>query len=358
MKAQLVFEDGTMFAGETPRPIQDKIGEVILNTAVVGYQEMLTDPANAGKILVLTYPLIGNYGIAPKFDESRAIWLAGLVCKDISRMYSNWQATGGFGDFVKARNLSVLNAVDTRTVAVHLRDKGEMWGIVSSSPDSPQALLAKLKKDRKEAPPVSFQGISTERATKAGKTKGNYTLAVLDLGLTQGLIAQLTTLGCSLHIFPFDTDIKTMLKIKPHGLVISNGPEGAAEFPGVAANIRACIKKVPILGISTGCQALAVALGAKTKKMKIGHRGVNYPISYPPSLKGEITVQNHSWAIDGPSLKKIKDVKASAFNLNDQSIEEIESKKLRIRGVQYYPTSPGFGEASPVLKRFLATLKA
>jgi carbamoyl-phosphate synthase small subunit len=353
MKALLMLEDGASFRGETPCAIRDKTGGAILNTAVVGYQEMMTDPANAGKILVLTYPLIGNYGVAPKFNESSRCWLSGLVFKDKSRMYSNWQARGSLDTFVNEQKVNVITGVDTRTLAVHLRTKGEMWGIVSTSADT-GLLLSKIRQAKKTA--LSFRDISTAQARRAGRPKGKYTLAILDLGITHSIIAQLESLGCALHIFPFNASAADIATIKPHGLIISNGPEGAKEFPQVASALKPCIKKWPILGISTGCQALAVALGAKTRRMKLGHRGVNCPIIYPPSLRGEITVQNHAWTIDPTSLKKVKDVRATAFNVNDQTIEEIESKKLRLMGVQYYPASPGCAEPSGVFKRFLSML--
>jgi carbamoyl-phosphate synthase small subunit len=357
MKAILMLEDGKSLAAEAASAITDSIGEVVLNTAVVGYQQMLTDPANAGKILVLTYPLIGNYGCAPKFNESKKVWLSGLVIKEESRICSNWQAKESFGDFVTRNSLPVISKVDTRTLTVHLRQKGSLWGIISTSGFEGKELLSKIEIFRKQKAISILPEISVARKTElAQQKKKGKTIAVLDLGVTQSLLSQLQRLGFSLTLFPYNTKAQEILRSKPQGLVISNGPEEDSSLPEVAENLKALLGEVPILGISTGHQVLARSLGAKVAKMKLGHRGVNYPLHNPASYKGEITVQNHSWVVDADSLAKIKDVKITGYNLNDRTVEEIESKKLRLLGAQYLPFSPGFEEVHPVFKRFLKIL--
>jgi carbamoyl-phosphate synthase small subunit len=345
-----MLEDGRSFSAEA-LCAGETIGEVIMNTAVVGYQEMMTDPANAGKILVLTYPLIGNYGIALKFNESKKIWLAGMVIKEKARFFSNWQAKESLDDFVKEQKLLLVSKVDTRTLAVHLRQKGEQLGIISTSCLDTKELLAKLRvfKGRvKMLPEISRKKISR----LGGKNKDKRT-AVLDLGLTNSTLSQLQALGLSLTILPYNASSRQIMRDRPQGLILSSGPE---EDPGLAEtveNIKPLIGKLPILGLGAGHQVLCRALGAKFTRMKLGHRGVNYPIHNPVSYKGEITVQNHCWTADAESLGKIKALKISAYNLNDRSVEEIESKKLKILGAQYIPASPGFGEVNPLFKRFL-----
>ncbi len=356
MKAILMLEDGKSFAGEGVGVEGEKIGGVIFNTAVVGYQEMVTDPANAGKILVLTYPLIGNYGTAPKFNESKGVWVVGLVIKEKARVFSNWQAKASFGDFIKEHNLVTMSEADTRTLAVHLRQKGEMLGIISTKNFEAKELLAKINDFKKKPAESLLPKISVAKPVHIGKEKARYKIAILDLGITNSTIRQLEALGCSITLLPFNTSAQEISRLKLKGLIISNGPEEDAGLREVVNNIKPLIGKLPILGISTGHQVLAQALGAKIIKLKLGHRGVNYPIHNPASYKGEITVQNHGYVVDADSLSKIKAVKITGYNLNDRTVEEIESKKLKIISTQYYLASPGFNEVNEVFKKFIKML--
>jgi carbamoyl-phosphate synthase small subunit len=324
---------------------------------VVGYQEMMTDPANAAKILVLTYPLIGNYGCAPKFNESKNVWLSALVIKEKSRIFSNWQAKTSFDAFIKAHKLLTISEVDTRTLAVHLRQKGEMFGIVSTDTFAAKELLAKINSFRKNTTTSLLPKISVEKPASLGKTRAkNKRIAILDLGITNSILKQLEALGLSIILMPYNSLPEEILRLKPQGLIISPGPEEDIALKDVVTNIRPLIGKLPILGISTGHQVLARALGAKITKLKLGHRGVNYPIHNPAAYKAEITAQNHACVVDVDSLNKIKDVKITAFNLNDRTVEEMESKKLKLIGVQYYPVSPGFNEVNDIFKRFVKLL--
>lgn len=358
MKAILMLEDGQSFAGEVSGNQQgERIGKVVLNTAVVGYQEMMTDPANAGKILVFTYPLIGNYGINPKFNESAKCWLNGLVIKEKSRIYSNWQAKKSFDDFLREQNLLAISEVDTRTLAVYLRQKGEMLGIISTKTFNEKELLSKIADFRKTSGNSLLPEISLPTPRHLGKKNAKLRIAILDLGITNSIIKQLESLGLSITILPYNTPGDEILHFKPHGLVISNGPEADRGLKDVAENIKPLINRLAILGISTGFQVVACALGARLTKLKLGHRGVNYPMHNPASYKGEITTQNHSYAVDAASLNKIKNLKITGFNLNDRTVEEVESKKLKLIGVQYYPVSPGFNEVNPVFKRFIKLIK-
>ncbi|MFA5090231.1 MAG: glutamine-hydrolyzing carbamoyl-phosphate synthase small subunit [Candidatus Omnitrophota bacterium] len=351
MKAILVLEDGRIFEGESSGAQGEAIGELMPNTAVVGYQEMMTDPANIGKILILTYPLIGNYGCAQKFNESSRVWLAGMVIKEKSRIFSNWQAKEGFGDFAKASSLPVISALDTRTLAVHLRQKGRMLGVISTRCFDVKQLRDKIAALRNKPAESQLPRVCVSKPVSLGKARGRK-LAVLDLGITRSIIRQIKSLGFSMVLFPYNTPADKIRKIKPDALVISNGPEQDPALKEVADNIKPLLGELPILAISTGCQVLSLALGAKVSKMKVGHHGVNYPIHSPVSYKGEITVQNHSYVVDIESLNKIKDVRITAYNLNDHSVEEIESRRRRFIGVQYYPVSPGFNEVHSVFTRF------
>lgn len=357
MKAVLMLEDGKSFYGESLDNVADVIGEVYINTAVVGYQEMITDPANTNKILCLTYPLIGNYGVAPKFNQSNKVWLSGCIIKEKSKIYSNWQAKSSLDEFIRKHKLPTLFGVDTRSIAVHLRNKGEQLGIISTSSFEAKVLLTKISSYRNLPKNSLLPQISIDKIKHFGKAqRAKSKIAILDLGVTYSIIRQLEALGLSITLLPFNTSYKEMRNIKVNGLIISNGPEQDPGLKIVADNIKPLINKLPILGISTGAQVLAAALGVKITKLKIGHHGVNYPMHNPRSFKGEITVQNHSYVVDADSLSKIKNIAITGFNLNDRTVEEFESKKLKLLGVQYIPASPGFNEVNSVLRRFIKML--
>jgi carbamoyl-phosphate synthase small subunit len=353
MKAILVLEDGKSFDANSDLKAE-RFGEVILNTAVVGYQEMVTDSANAGKILVLTYPLIGNYGVAPKFNESNKVWISALVVKEKSRIYSNFQAKSSLDDFLKGKNALSIYGLDTRTLVLHLRENGPLFGIISTSEFDPKKLVERINQIQKQPAQTLLPETSISRVKILGKGKK---LAVLDLGVTNGLLKQLETLGFSLSVFPYNAGVKQILSIHPKGLIISSGPENDPGLKQVAQNIKPLIGKLPILGVATGCQVLAVALGAGLKRLKLGHRGVNYPLARPGSFKGEITSQNHGYIIDHGALCKIKGLKVTAYNLNDHTPEEIESKQLKLIGAQYNPVSAGFDQVNSVLIKFSKLLE-
>jgi carbamoyl-phosphate synthase small subunit len=353
MKAVLMLEDGKTFSGLAFGNTSERIGKVILNTSVVGYQEMVTDPANSGKLLALTYPLIGNYGIAPQFNESKKVWAAGLIIKENSRIFSNWQAQSSFESFAKENGLFVLQGIDTRTLAVHIRQRGEMLGILTSGCPAAKDLSSKLDAFRSGTADSMLGHISVNKAAvMASSRSGKKRVGVLDVGVTQSVLRQLERLGFCLTVLPYNTKSDDILKLKLHGLIISGGPE---EDPGLEVVVdiaRGIIGRIPCMGIGAGHQVLARALGAKISRMKLGHRGVNYPVHNPGSQKGEITVQNHGLVVDAETLNKIKHVKITGYNLNDHSVEEIESKKLRLLGVQYEPACPGFDEVNPAFIRF------
>ncbi len=232
-----------------------------------------------------------------------------------------------------------------------------MFGIISTKEKNTDKLLKKLKEAIKSKSKNLIKDISVKKITKLGGNVSGTKIAVLDLGITNSFLKQLKTLKCNVTLLPFDTDSGKILKAKYKGLIISNGPEDDKAIPKIAKTIQKLLGKIPILGISTGHEVIALALGGKLKKMKLGHHGVNYPIKSADSFKGEITVQNHSFIVDEGSIKKIKDVKVTMRNVNDKSIEEMESKKLKFISVQYYPVSPGFDEVNPVFLRFIKLIK-
>jgi len=353
MKALLVLEDGTCFEGISIGAPGERIGGVILNTGVVGYQEIMTDPANAGKIVVLTYPLIGNYGVAKKFNESKKCWIGSLVIKENSRMPSNWQTEDSLDDFLKNQGVLAISGIDTRTLAVNIRDKGERPGIVSTKRVKKADLVKRLK-DKSKKPGRDFiKGISVRKIANIKGKPGAPKIGIIDLGIMNNFLRQLKSLGCSIMLLPYNTPSEKILALKLDGLVISSGPEDDEAIPGVLKVVQGLLGKIPVFGISLGHEIIGLALGGKRLKMKVGHHGVNYPVKSPSSYRGEITVQNHSFALDPDSIKDKKEIEITLRNVNDDSIEEMESKRLKFISTQYYPASPGLNEVHDVFKRFL-----
>jgi len=357
MNPFLLLEDGTRFDGVSLGIKEERYGPVIMNTGVVGYQEIITDPANAGKIIVLTYPLIGNCGINRSFNESAKTWISGLIIRESSRIHSNFQAKGRFEDFLVKEKVAALSRVDTRTLAVRIRDYGEMWGAVSQGKASVKEVLKKIAAAKSEKRSYT-QKISVKQPTPLGSVPpGAFTLALIDLGTTRSLVKQLTMMNCAITLFPFNSPPDKIMEIKPDGIVLSGGPEDDPAIEQASKTVKELFGKVPLFGTSAGHEAVALALGGRLQRLAVGHHGVNYPVMRPGSLKGEITVQNHSFVVDEDSLKEVKDLKIEERNLNDRTIEKMRSDTRRFISIQYYPASPGCNEVHPVLREFLTLLK-
>jgi len=353
MRSILMLEDGTCFEGMPIGPPGECTGPLMLHTAVVGYQEIMTDPANAGKILVFTYPLIGNYGVAGKFNESNRCWLAGVVVKEASSTYSNWQGEDTFANWLERQRVAGIGQVDTRALAVTIREKGEMWGIVSTADRSKDELRGGLQDHKSKTTKDFISQISVKEPTDLGRSASGPKIAVLDLGVLQGFLRQLEALGCNVVLLPYNTSAEAIVQLNPDGLIISNGPEEDEAIPGIVAVMKGVLGGIPTLGISIGHEIISLALGGQLRKMKAGHHGVNYPVKSVHSKRGDITVQNHSFVVEEPSLAPRDDVEITLRNVNDDSIEEIQSESLRFISAQYYPTSPGRGEVHDLFRRFL-----
>ncbi|MFQ5867408.1 MAG: glutamine-hydrolyzing carbamoyl-phosphate synthase small subunit [bacterium] len=358
MRGILVLEDGSYFEGVPIGVAGERIGEVVLNTAVVGYQEIMTDPANAGKILVFTYPLIGNYGVAKKFYDSKKCWIEALIIEEGSKMYSNWQAEDSFNNFLKKEHLVAISEVDTRTLAVKIRDRGQMLGIVSTivplecKEAKISHLLNRLKNYKKDMRKDFIRNISVKRTTEIKGNPSGPKIVILDLGILNSFLKQLKSLGCNITLLPYNTNRDKILGLNPDGLIISSGPEEDEAISKIVELVKRLVGKIPLLGISLGHEIICLALGGRLRKLKVGHHGVNYPVKSPSSYKGDITVQNHSFIVDENSIKGRNDINITLRNVNDDSIEEMESGPLRFISTQYYPVSPGFEEVNEVFRRF------
>ncbi|MDH7498765.1 MAG: carbamoyl phosphate synthase small subunit, partial [candidate division NC10 bacterium] len=241
-------------------------------------------------------------------------------------------------------------------LTVRIRDDGEMWGIVSGEEAGREELLKRVKDYNKKARKDFIRSISVKEISEIGGNGSGPKIAILDLGVTHRLLEPLRSLAGRIWLLPHTTEAEAILRLRPEGLILSNGPEEDEAIPQVVETVRKLIGKIPLLGISTGHQILCLALGGRLQRMKVGHHGANYPVISPSSFKGEITFQNHSWVADEESLRGRSEVQITLRNLNDQSVEELESRSLKLISIQYYPLNLGIGEPNPVFMRFLAMI--
>ncbi|TKJ38800.1 MAG: carbamoyl phosphate synthase small subunit [Planctomycetes bacterium B3_Pla] len=353
MKAILLLEDGTVFKGSSFGAKGLKCGEVVFNTSMSGYQEILTDPSYNEQIITMTYPLIGNYGTNKADWESRKIFAAGFIVKENCDYPSNWRSGESLSDYLKANNIVGLEGIDTRALVKHIREEGAMRGVISST----EFDLANLKKELDKYPglvgrdivknvtakkPYDWnKGVIDVLTGRQCKPEKKYKVVAFDFGVKQNILRLLRSHGCDVHVVPAATPAKAVLERKPDGVFLSNGPGDPAPVDYAVETVRQLLGKVPIFGICLGHQILALALGAKTYKLKFGHRGANHPVKNLKTQKIEITSQNHGFCVDMDSLSK-QDVELTHLNLNDNTNEGFRCRKLDAFCVQYHPeASPG-----------------
>jgi len=320
MKCILALEDGSVFEGSAFGAEGEAVGEVVFNTQVVGYQEILTDPAYRKQLVVMGYPLIGNYGINDRCSESDSAHASALIVKENSSIYSNWQAKGPLDDFMKKNKVIGIEGIDTRALVVHIRDNGEMRGIVSTRDFNKSSLIEKAKAYKL---PDLAREIKSEIRNPKSET------IIINLGVNNSTLKRYPKAS----VVPFDTKAEEILGSKPKQVVISSGPGDPTRLTGLVGEVKKMIGKVPVLGIQNGACVLAMALGCSVSRMKVGHHGVNHPVVDPKAGKGEITSQNHSYGIDSVP----KGVKVAHVNLNDRTIERIESGDGACVGTLYFP---------------------
>ncbi len=318
MKAVLMLEDGTKFEGTSFGAEGEVVGAVSFNTQVFGFQEALTDPANKGSIIAFGYPHVGNVGINDKSHESDKAQAAAFVVREYSRLYSNWQAKGSFADFMKKHKVVGIEGIDTRALTIHIREKGEMKGIVSTKDFDKHSLIEKAKAYKE--PSFKFE---INSKAQHGKT------TIINLGVNNSTLAKYP----KAKVVPPDTLAEKILKNDPELVVISSGPGDPKKLTILIEEVKKLIGKVKIYGIQKGACVLALALGCSVKKMKVGHHGVNQPIVDPNSGSGEISVQNHSYMVDSIT----NNVKVVHVNLNDKTIERFETKDGSCVGTLYFP---------------------
>ncbi len=369
MRALLALEDGLVLPGRSFTGEGESAGEVVFNTAMTGYQEILTDPSYKGQIVTMTYPLMGNYGINPEDVESRGILVEGFIAKEYHPYPSNWRARGNLADYLRAAGKLGVEGFDTRAITKRLREVGAMRGIISTLDQDPESLVRRVRElpsmDGLDLVPLvtcrraywwpqfpadtaEDPGLETLWSQRTGKK-----VVLYDYGVKFNIIRSLIGKGLEVLVVPATTPAAQVLALKPAGIILSNGPGDPAAVTYAIDNVRQCLGAAPMFGICLGHQLLGLALGGRTFKLKFGHRGANQPVKSNLSGRVEITSQNHGFAVD---LKSIPDpgVESTHVNLNDGTLEGLRHKGLRAFSVQYHPeASPGPHDAHYLFEEFL-----
>jgi len=365
LKAVLLLEDGTIFEGTSFGAKGQKCGEVVFNTSITGYQEILTDPSYNEQIITMTYPLIGNYGTNSQDLESKKVFASGFIVKENCKIPSNWRSKSSLGDYLKKNNIIGLEEIDTRKLVKHIRTEGAMKGIISST----DLNVSNLKKKLQKYPGLVGRDIVKNVTTKKPynwnhstidvlnnieqKCKKKYKVVAFDYGIKHNILRLLCSHSCDVKVVPATTSAEEILSLKPDGVFLSNGPGDPAPISYAIKTVTNLLGKVPIFGICLGHQILALALGGKTYKLKFGHHGANHPVKNLLTGKIEITSQNHGFCVEIDSLKR-KDIELTHLNLNDNTSEGIRCKKLAAFSVQYHPeASPGPHDSSYLFKTFI-----
>ena len=354
--AILMLEDGTTFSGKSFGAIGKTLGEVCFNTGITGYQEILTDPSYAKQIVTMTAPHIGNYGVNSEDIESSKIQASGFVIKEESIVPSNWRSQVSIGDYLQNENIVGIKNIDTRSLTIHLRNHGAMNGIISSESIDDGLLRKELMNHPSMTGQDLAKVVSTREMYKFSE-QGKYKVAVLDFGVKRNILKILKNFDCQISVFPANTSPKEILEISPDGIFLSNGPGDPAAVRYAITTVKEILGKKPMFGICLGHQILALSLGAKTFKLKFGHRGINHPVKNLITNSVEITSQNHGFAVDNKSLPS--NIKETHVNLNDNTNAGIESIDNFAFSVQYHPeSSPGPHDSRYLFQKFIEMMNA
>ena len=369
-KAILVLEDGRTFNGASFGAEGETFGEMVFNTSMAGYQEILTDPSYAGQIVCMTYPLIGNYGVNESDVESRRPWVEGFVVREASRIASNWRSTMSLGDYLVQNNIVGIEHIDTRALVRHIRDKGAMRAGISTVEIDPKALLDKILSspkmtNRELASSVTvgdryeYAGESTPEESKIQnpKSKIDYHIVAFDFGVKTNSLREFAKFGCRVTVVPAGTPASDVMALKPDGIFLSNGPGDPSSMQNVIEEIKKLTEtETPIFGICLGHQLIGSAFGGETYKLKFGHRGGNQPIKDLTTGKIEIASHNHGFAVKAHSLPA--DVEITHVNLNDNTVAGLRHKTLPVFSVQYHPESaPGPHDSEYLFERFVKAME-
>jgi carbamoyl-phosphate synthase small subunit len=364
VQATLVLEDGFMQRGRSIGAAGECTGEIVFNTSMTGYQEILTDPSYAGQLVLMTYPLIGNYGVNEEDVESEKLYLEGLVIRQLSGIRSNFRSKLDLGEYLRVNRVVGIEGVDTRALTKRIRAGGAMRAILTTAEVSTEELLEKVRctpemVGRDLVRDVSGDGCGHfpgARTAPAGEGKGLHVVA-MDFGIKKNILRMLNAYGADVRVVPADTSAADVLALEPDGLFLSNGPGDPAAVTYAADTVRDLLGKLPVFGICLGHQIMGIVLGGRTVKLKFGHHGANHPVKDLGTGRIEITTQNHGFAVDPDSLAGTG-VEVTHVNLNDGTVEGIRHPTLRAFSVQHHPeAAPGPHDSHHIFQRFIRAMK-
>jgi carbamoyl-phosphate synthase small subunit len=357
-EALLVLADGETFEGDAVGHVPDDgvaAGEVVFNTALAGYQEIVTDPSYAGQIITFTYPHIGNYGINERDDEARAPHCRGVIVRDLARRSSNWRATEDLDGFLRRHRIPAICGIDTRRLTRHIREAGAIPGAFGTA--DRYVLLGAAQGDGGTDGRDLASAVTTKEPYTRGAEAASFLVVAYDFGIKRSILDHLVAQGCQVEVVPAQTPAADVIARAPDGVFLSNGPGDPAAVANGADNVQQLLGKVPVFGICLGHQIMSRALGAETFKLRFGHHGGNHPVRHLPSGRVEITSQNHNYAVDEASLPKGSEV--THLNLNDGDIGGIRTPDLAAFSVQYHPEAgPGPHDARYLFKEFTDLMRA
>lgn len=356
-KAYLILEDGKIFKGQSFGAEGTFTGEVVFNTAMSGYQEILTDPSYFGQVVVMTYPMIGNYGINKDDSESDKIFARALVVKEYHKYPSNWQSTMSLADFLKKNGTPGIEGIDTRTLVRYIREKGTMRAAVSTETDDVNKILEVIKNSPQMSGLNLADEVSSKKSIEYKVANEKFRVSAYDFGIKKSIIKNLNLRGITVKLFPSSAKAQELLDYKPNGLFLSNGPGDPAAVKGAIDEVKVLLNSnIPLFGICLGHQILCLAVGAQTYKFKFGHHGGNHPVQNLATRHVEISSQNHGFAVDPKSLSD--DIEITHLNLNDKTIEGIKSKTKPWMSIQYHPeASPGPCDSSYIFDEFVKMIE-
>lgn len=364
MTRTLYLSDGSQFSGKALGADAATAGEVVFNTGMTGYQEILTDPSYAGQIVLLTYPLIGNYGINDDDFESDRVQPTGLIIREAESVPSNWRASKSLDQFLKDRGTTAIQGLDTRAIAKHIRNSGVLMGVIADSKEAADAAFARQKGygetdfvEEVTTKTIYRWGNDGKQGVGEPEESGRVRLAVLDCGLKHNILRRFHRAGCAPIVFPASASATEILSWKPDGVLLSPGPGDPARLEGAVQTVRDLLGKRPMFGICLGNQLLCHAVGGTTYKLKFGHRGSNHPVKDLRTGKVTITSQNHGYAVDANSLPD--EARVTQMNLNDDTVEGIEISGADAQSIQYHPeAAPGPWDSRPYFADFVERIRA
>ncbi|RAK23298.1 carbamoyl-phosphate synthase small subunit [Anoxybacillus vitaminiphilus] len=353
MKRQLILENGTFFIGEAFGSTEKMVGEVVFNTGMTGYQEILSDPSYCGQIVTMTYPLIGNYGINRDDFESIEPYIHGLVVKEVCKVPSNWRSEMTLEEYLKAKNIPGLAGIDTRKLTKIIRQHGTLKGAICDLDVNVHEVVEWLRSTN--LPNDQVKRVSTKRAYPSPGR--GHRVVLIDFGMKHGILRELNKRKCDVIVLPYNATAEEVLRLKPDGIMLSNGPGNPKDVPEAIEMIQGVLGKVPLFGICLGHQLFALACGADTEKMKFGHRGSNHPVKHLATGKVAITSQNHGYTVNEQSLKQTR-LEVTHVALNDGTVEGLRHLDYPAFTVQYHPeASPGPEDANHLFDEFISMIE-